>query len=313
MRRTALICCVLVFTVALSTVANSESPPISPPQWFWGCWVVKKLLPTSGVSGLSKEQVNALVGRRVVFGKSCARSGDAVAQSPVYSTSVLSDRDFFSLGYASLAQIGVKDNKVVRVQLTKPEFSDLDFAGNDVFLRENDLVIEVENDYFVAERAKSEDAACTCEKASTPQESQSHACNDKAKTQTKMNACASEEAARADAELNEVYRKVLAQAGKEEEAVVKSKTAERAWIAYRDAYMDAMYPAKNKQAEYGSIYPMEADLLRAKLTQRQVTALKELLQQYSGDEHSGTTETMDPKTGNVHLTIPVLARNKPKP
>jgi hypothetical protein len=46
--------------------------------------------------------------------------------------------------------------------------------------------------------------------------------------------------------------------------------------------MDAMYPAKNKQAEYGSIYPMEADLLRAKLTQQQVAALKELQQQYSG-------------------------------
>ena len=43
-----------------------------------------------------------------------------------------------------------------------------------------------------------------------------------------------------------------------------------------------MYPAKNKQAEYGSIYPMEADLLRAKLTQQQVAALKELQQQYSG-------------------------------
>ena len=136
-------------------------------------------------------------------------------------------------------------------------------------------------------------------------------CNEKAKTQMEMNACASEESARADAELNEVYRKVLAEAGKQEEAVAKIKAAERAWIAYRDAYMDAMYPAKNKQAEYGSIYPMEADLLRAKLTQRQVTALKELLQQYSGGEHSATSETVDPKTGNLHLTIPLVATTKP--
>lgn len=141
---------------------------------------------------------------------------------------------------------------------------------------------------------------------------QYRACNEKAKTQMEMNACASEEAARADAELNDVYRKVLAQAGKQDEAVAKIKTAERAWIGYRDAYMDAMYPAKNKQAEYSSIYPMEVDLLRAKMTQRQVTALKELLQQYSGDEHSGTSETVDPKTGNLHLTIPVVATNKPK-
>ena len=58
------------------------------------------------------------------------------------------------------------------------------------------------------------------------------------------------------------------QAASPPEAAAKIKTAQRAWIAYRDAYMGAMYPAKDKQAEYGSIYPMEADLLRAKLTQR---------------------------------------------
>lgn len=138
---------------------------------------------------------------------------------------------------------------------------------------------------------------------------QYRACNEKAKTQMEMNTCASEEAARADSELNEVYRKVLAQAGKQEEAVVKIKTAERAWVAYRDAYVDAMYPAKDKQAEYGSIYPMEANLLRAKLTQRQVTALKELLQQYRGEKHSRTSESVDPQT--VHLTIPIVA-SKPK-
>ena len=97
-----------------------------------------------------------------------------------------------------------------------------------------------------------------------------------------MNACASDEAARVDAALNQVYHKLLSQAASQPETVAKIKAAERAWIAYRDAYMDAMYPAKDKQAEYGSIYPMEADLLRAKLTQRQVTALKELLQQYNG-------------------------------
>lgn len=94
-----------------------------------------------------------------------------------------------------------------------------------------------------------------------------------------MNACASDEAARADTELNEIYQKVLAAAEKQEEALAKVKASQSAWIAYRDAYMDAMYPAKNKQAEYGTIYPMEANLLRAKLTQRQVIALKELLQQ----------------------------------
>ena len=97
-----------------------------------------------------------------------------------------------------------------------------------------------------------------------------------------MNACASEEAARVDAELNTVYRNLLSKAASQPEAVAKIKASERAWITFRDAYMDAMYPAKNKQAEYGSVYPMEADLLKAKLTRQQVAALEEMLKQYSG-------------------------------
>ncbi|MGA7683833.1 MAG: hypothetical protein WCA58_02365 [Terriglobales bacterium] len=32
----------------------------------------------------------------------------------------------------------------------------------------------------------------------------------------------------------------------------------------------------------------------------------------SGGQNSATAETVDPKTGNVHLTIPVVAKNKPK-
>jgi uncharacterized protein YecT (DUF1311 family) len=107
-------------------------------------------------------------------------------------------------------------------------------------------------------------------------------CIDKATTQMAMNTCASEEAARVDARLNDVYHRLLAEAAKQPDAVDKIKAAERAWIAYRDAYVEAMYPAKDKQAEYGSIYLMNANLLGAKLTERHTTEMKELLEQYSG-------------------------------
>jgi uncharacterized protein YecT (DUF1311 family) len=106
-------------------------------------------------------------------------------------------------------------------------------------------------------------------------------CNGKAKTQTEMNACAKDEAARVDAELNDIYRTLLTKTSSEPEAVAKIKAAERAWIAYRDAYLDAMYPAENKQAEYGSVYPMEVDLLRAQLTRQHVAAVSQLLRQHS--------------------------------
>ena len=78
------------------------------------------------------------------------------------------------------------------------------------------------------------------------------ACSDKANTQSEMTACASEEAARVDAKLKTTYRALLARVTSQPEALAKIKAAERAWIAYRDAYIEATYPAEEKATEYGS-------------------------------------------------------------
>lgn len=48
--------------------------------------------------------------------------------------------------------------------------------------------------------------------AAAQESAQYHACNAKAKTQVELNACASEEAARTDQQLNETYRKLLSHA-----------------------------------------------------------------------------------------------------
>jgi uncharacterized protein YecT (DUF1311 family) len=106
--------------------------------------------------------------------------------------------------------------------------------------------------------------------------------NNRAETQAEMNACASAEAGRADEELNHVYAQVLAEAAGVTDAIPKVKTAERAWIGFRDAYIAASYPAKDKAAEYGSMYALDVELLRAKLTRQQITALKDLLKKYGG-------------------------------
>lgn len=106
------------------------------------------------------------------------------------------------------------------------------------------------------------------------------ACSKKAKTQAELNACANREATHVDTELNRIYATLLSKAASQRATTSKITTAQKAWIVYRDAYIDAMYPAADKQAEYGSMYQMQADLLRSKLTQQQIAALKDLLQQY---------------------------------
>ncbi len=78
-----------------------------------------------------------------------------------------------------------------------------------------------------------------------------------------------------ETELNHVYVKVMEKAASDPTAVAKIKAMEEAWKAYRDAYIDATYPEKDKQSD------PEVDLIRAKLIQRQVAALRDLLQHYS--------------------------------
>jgi uncharacterized protein YecT (DUF1311 family) len=84
-----------------------------------------------------------------------------------------------------------------------------------------------------------------------------------------------------------LYRQLLSKAAGEQNAVAKIKASERAWIAYRDAYIDATYPATDKQSGYGSMYGMDVALLRAKLTQQHLADMQELLKQYSGDSGAG--------------------------
>jgi uncharacterized protein YecT (DUF1311 family) len=112
-------------------------------------------------------------------------------------------------------------------------------------------------------------------------------CNAKAQTQMDMNACAGAEADRVDAKLNTLCRQILAKAAGDQAAVAKIKASERAWVVYRDTYVEATYPAKNKQAEYGSIYAMDVALLRARLTKQHLADLQELLKQYNDDSRAG--------------------------
>jgi uncharacterized protein YecT (DUF1311 family) len=106
-------------------------------------------------------------------------------------------------------------------------------------------------------------------------------CLDTAMTQLEINRCMGEDVSRAEAELKEVYQKLLAAVANDAQAVAKITAVEKAWVAYRDAYIEAMWPADNKQT-YGTIFPANARGLRAKLTRQHIENVKELLKEHSG-------------------------------
>lgn len=96
-----------------------------------------------------------------------------------------------------------------------------------------------------------------------------------------MDMCASNELKLRQQQMTQVYNKLLSKAAKQPGAVTKIKAAEKAWDAFTAAYLEAMYPLADKQRWYGSVYPMEADLMLSELTQQHTGNLNALLVRYS--------------------------------
>ncbi|MGA9041007.1 MAG: lysozyme inhibitor LprI family protein [Terriglobales bacterium] len=112
-------------------------------------------------------------------------------------------------------------------------------------------------------------------------------CDKTAHTQADLNECGSNDLKSADNELNRTYQQLLKKSAADQVATQKIKAAQRAWIAYRDAQIAALYPAEDKQKEYGTVFPMCADLALADLTRERTKILKKMLNPVEGDVCEG--------------------------
>jgi uncharacterized protein YecT (DUF1311 family) len=96
-------------------------------------------------------------------------------------------------------------------------------------------------------------------------------------TQSAMNHCANLDAQSADADLNRVYGELLSKLKNDSVATKKLRAAQRAWIVFRDAHLQELYPAEDKQREYGSIFPMCYAQVNAAITKERTAQLRRML------------------------------------
>ena len=102
---------------------------------------------------------------------------------------------------------------------------------------------------------------------------------DKAMTQTDMNQCHGDQANQSDAELNRVYRGLVAKWKDDQKAVALLRRSERDWIAYRTSECARQgYPTAG-----GSIQPMIISMCVKTLTDARVELLKNDLTCQEGD------------------------------
>jgi uncharacterized protein YecT (DUF1311 family) len=121
-------------------------------------------------------------------------------------------------------------------------------------------------------------------RASAQVSTQFQTCNKSAKTQLAMDNCAGGELALRNKQMQSAYSAVLSRVAGQPKTIAKIKAMQQAWLAYVSSYLEALYPAPNKQVEYGSIYPMEFALARSVLVQRHTADLQGLLDSLTGSK-----------------------------
>lgn len=109
-----------------------------------------------------------------------------------------------------------------------------------------------------------------------------------AQTQAEMNQGSCSKYKDADAEMNKMYKRILNEYKSKPIFIKKLKAAQRAWLRFRDAHLDSLYPAQNA-TEYGSVYPMCRCMVLEELTnQRKEQLLKWITGVEEGDVCSGS-------------------------
>lgn len=126
-------------------------------------------------------------------------------------------------------------------------------------------------------------------------------------SQMQLNVQAYEEFKRADDSLNKVYRQVLTVYHDDKPFIDELVDAELAWIAFRDAELEAIYPAQDKQGWYGSIFPMTYSIEKADLTWARVKQLKEWLDGMPANPDAGSLVDYSKLSGTQQEMTDIVA------
>jgi uncharacterized protein YecT (DUF1311 family) len=101
-------------------------------------------------------------------------------------------------------------------------------------------------------------------------------------SQAEMNMESGKRLEKADAELNKVYKQVLAQNEGDKEFSAVIKESQRAWLKYVELQMKVLFFVKegeNPREVYGSVYPTEFAEAKAALITARTKELKEMLEE----------------------------------
>jgi len=109
-------------------------------------------------------------------------------------------------------------------------------------------------------------------------------CNE-AGGQLELNACARDDFAKADKDLNKTYQALIKKETADTLFISKLRLAQKAWLAFRDADLEAYFACSESDIRicFGSMYPMLYFSRKAALTRERTKHLQQILTDGRGD------------------------------
>ena len=146
---------VLVLALSASVCAGRAVRKVEPSS-IYGHWVVRRLIPTSGISA-GPGDLGSWIGARVFYSASEVRFGSQVVENPWYKISRVSAKDFFRDSKFPLAEVGIHSRSVIEIDIVDRHGRDvlLKGPGSLLFVRSRDVLITVwDGGYFEMVRVK---------------------------------------------------------------------------------------------------------------------------------------------------------------
>lgn len=103
--------------------------------------------------------------------------------------------------------------------------------------------------------------------------------------QLELNACARDDFAKADSELNKTYQALIKKEADNKLFISKLRLAQKAWLAFRDAELDTRFACAESDVRicWGSMYPMLFLSRKAELTRERNKQLLQMLKDGPGE------------------------------
>jgi hypothetical protein len=153
-----------LFLLFLSFVAVAKGSDVASPSYIYGRWVVRRLLPTNGISAGPRE-LNAVIGAVAVYSASRvqvrfpatqnARLENFVVEHPKYRFHLASADEFFRDTYLSPRDIGILREYVEIIEIRNADGSDVIKPATLLYVRDkNHLVTIWDGGFFEMVRQK---------------------------------------------------------------------------------------------------------------------------------------------------------------